>query len=129
MAFELCKDCRRMHWATDECPAKKSTAARMDVPTSKAERESVVRVGPDVSATGNDSEALIPKSGATGSSSGSGAGTQALPVDTTSRVSEPPKAVPKDRHPPGYMASYMRQWRAKQKAAKMALTQSTSVNK
>jgi hypothetical protein len=39
------------------------------------------------------------------------AGTQALPVDTKT-----------DRHPPGYMASYMRQWRAKQKAAKMALT-------
>jgi hypothetical protein len=41
----------------------------------------------------------------------SSAGTQALPVDTKT-----------DRHPPGYMASYMRQWRAKQKAAKMALT-------
>jgi hypothetical protein len=29
----------------------------------------------------------------------------------TSRASEPPKAVPKDRHPPGYMREYVAKWR------------------
>jgi hypothetical protein len=84
-----------MHWATDECPAKKSTAALKEVPRQADHL-------PHKAATGELGHRPPQEREA---------GTQALPVDTKT-----------DRHPPCYMASYMRQWRAKQKAAKMALT-------
>jgi hypothetical protein len=104
--LELCKKCNGLHWATDECPAKKSTAARKDVHgvsgDDRVMSAFVAEPLPVVSTDIHYEQKLTAKSSA---------GTQALPVDTKT-----------DRHPPGYMASYMRQWRAKQKAAKMALT-------
>jgi hypothetical protein len=110
--LELCKKCNGLHWATDTCPAKRSTATLMEVPRQ-------IDPLPHKAATGEIGHRPPQEREA---------GTQALPVDTTSRAREPPKAYSNDRHPPGYMASYMRQWRAKQKAAKIALTQNTSVS-
>jgi hypothetical protein len=86
-----------MHWATDECPAKKS-----------ANR-------PVVDRTPRDGVGLIP------SDKPEGLVGPAYDRDGDTANTKPTH-YPSDRHPPCYMASYMRQWRAKQKADKMALT-------
>lgn len=83
-----CEKCGFLHYRTDPCRVlKRSTAVRMDV-----QRVEVSGV----------------KDGIATALSGSVAGTQVLPVDTTT----PKPKRSGNRHRPGYFTEYMREYRA-----------------